>query len=210
MLQKLLDIQSTAPTVDQAVAQALVEMGCTRAETRVTILETPKKGFLGMGRRTATVRVELVDRGYAARRVVLELLRRMGLEGDVHVHPASSFIELEIITHHPQLVIGRHGTTLDALQSLATALVDRGSDDRTPFLLDVDNYRQRRSAALSRLARKISARVRKTGQPAAATVHSSWEQRVLGDALRKEPGVIFRPAGGRGPVRELLVRRHSR
>jgi len=210
MLRKKLDIQSSAPTVDQAVDQALKQLGCTRAETRVTILQTPKKGFLGLGRRLATVRVQLVDRGYAARRVLSELLCRMGMEADIHVHPASRVVELEVVTSWPQMVIGRHGTTLDALQSIGTALVDRISEDRTPLIIDVDNYRQRRSAALSRLARKISARVRKTGQPAAATVHSSWEQHVLGDALRQEPGVTVRPAGGRGPVRELLVRRQSR
>ena len=210
MLRKKLDIQSSAPTVDQAVDQALKQLGCTRAETRVTILQTPKKGFLGLGRRLATVRVQLVDRGYAARRVLSELLCRMGMQADIHVHPASRVVELEVVTSWPQMVIGRHGTTLDALQSIATVLVDRISEDRTPLIIDVDNYRQRRSAALSRLARKISARVRKTGQPAAATVHSSWEQHVLGDALRQEPGVTVRPAGGRGPVRELMVRRQNR
>ena len=49
-------------TVDLAVSEALLRMGARKDEVKITVLEEPKSGFLGLlGNRQAKVLVEKFD-----------------------------------------------------------------------------------------------------------------------------------------------------
>lgn len=50
-------IEKTGKSVDEAVTEALQELKISREEAAVEIIEEPKKGFLGFGRKDAKVRV---------------------------------------------------------------------------------------------------------------------------------------------------------
>src|SRR3954467_16008916 len=50
------------------------------------------------------------------------------------------------------LLIGKHGTTIDALQHLAARIAFRGQHDRKLVSIDAAGYRERREAALQRAA----------------------------------------------------------
>lgn len=48
-------IKVQAKDVSEAIAKGLKELGLRRDQVEVTVLETPKKGFLGIGSRPAVV-----------------------------------------------------------------------------------------------------------------------------------------------------------
>ena len=48
-------IRVQAKEVSEAIAKGLKELGLRRYQVEVTVLETPKKGFLGIGSRPAVV-----------------------------------------------------------------------------------------------------------------------------------------------------------
>ncbi len=48
-------IEVHAPTVEEAIAQGLADLGCSRAEVDITILSEGKRGFLGLGAQPARV-----------------------------------------------------------------------------------------------------------------------------------------------------------
>ncbi|MBV8357131.1 MAG: Jag N-terminal domain-containing protein [Deltaproteobacteria bacterium] len=50
-------IETTAPTVDQAVNQALAQLGAEQDDVKIEVLITPRAGVLGLGARQARVRV---------------------------------------------------------------------------------------------------------------------------------------------------------
>src|SRR5215472_10596021 len=50
-------IETTAPTVDQAVNQALAQLGAEQDDVNIEVLSTPRAGVLGLGARQARVRV---------------------------------------------------------------------------------------------------------------------------------------------------------
>ena len=50
-------IEATGKTEDDAIQSALAELGCTREEVSVEVLERAKSGFLGIGASPARVRV---------------------------------------------------------------------------------------------------------------------------------------------------------
>src|SRR6266851_2065198 len=50
-------IEETAPTVDEAVRQALAKLGAQQDDVTIEVLSTPRSGVLGLGARPARVRV---------------------------------------------------------------------------------------------------------------------------------------------------------
>ena len=188
MNQQYLHVEVAAKNLDAAVEQALAQLNCTRAEADIEVLQVHSSGLLGIfGRRLARVRVKLHDRGVIARQLTERLLRLSGLDATIALVSASNQIELLFTAQDTSLVIGRHGQTLDALQSLVGTMTDRLTTDRTPIFLDVDGYRGRRCEFLGRLARRLSQKVRQSGKPASTPPLVLSERRILHDLFKQEP-----------------------
>src|SRR5882757_9592797 len=50
-------IETTAATIDQAISQALTQLGAEQDNVTIEVLSTPRSGVLGLGARQARVRV---------------------------------------------------------------------------------------------------------------------------------------------------------
>ena len=188
MKQQSLHVEFTANSLDKAVEQALAQLDCTRAEADVEVLQVHSSGLLGIfGKRPARVRVKLHDRGAIARQFAGQLLHLSGLDARIEVVSSSNQIELLLTAEDPSLLIGRHGQTLDALQSLVGTMTDRLTTDRTPVCLNVDGYLERRRDFLNRLARRLTQQVRDSSKPASTPPLVLSERRFLHDLFKQEP-----------------------
>ncbi len=187
MNQLYLHVEVAAKSLDVAVEQALVQLNCTRAEADIDVLQLYSSGLFGLfGRRLARVHVTIHDRGILARQFARRLLSLSGLEATVDLVSASTQTELHLSAHDTSLVIGRHGQTLEALQSLVGTMTDRLTTDRTPIILDVDGYRGRRRNFLNRLAQRLSQKVRQSGKPASTPPLVLSERRILHELFKQE------------------------
>ena len=182
-----LHLEVTAENLDTAVENALSQLRCTRAEAEVEVLQAASSGFLGLfGKRQARVRVKLHDRGAIARQFTDGLLRLSGLDVEIEVVTSTKQIQLLLSSDASSLLIGRHGQMLDAMQGLVGTMTDRQTTDRTPIVLDVDGYRARRHEFLTRLADKLSRKVRETGKPATTPPLALGERRILYERFKLE------------------------
>ena len=187
MKLNLLHLEVTAENLDTAVENALSQLKCTRAEADVEVLQAASPGFLGLfGKRQARVRVKLHDRGAIARQFTGGLLRLSGLSVEIEVLTSTKQIQLLLSSDDSSLLIGRHGQMLDAMQSLVGTMTDRQTTDRTPIVLDVDGYRARRHEFLTRLADKLSCKVRETRKPATTPPLTLGERRILYERFKQE------------------------
>ena len=187
MKLNLLHLEVTAENLDTAVENALSQLKCTRAEADVEVLQAASPGFLGLfGKRQARVRVKLHDRGAIARQFTDGLLRLSGLSVEIEVLTSTKQIQLLLSSDDSSLLIGRHGQMLDAMQSLVGTMTDRQTTDRTPIVLDVDGYRARRHEFLTRLADKLSCKVRETRKPATTPPLTLGERRILYERFKQE------------------------
>lgn len=55
------DVEASGKTVDEAIEKALEELGATRDEVEIEVLEEPRSGVLGVGGHEARVRVRWLD-----------------------------------------------------------------------------------------------------------------------------------------------------
>lgn len=76
--------------------------------------------------------------------MVLGILERMGLQGDVNTRVAGGTVYIEIFGDDMGILIGRGGTTLEALQEVVRAGVQRRLHTRQAVVVDVEAYWERR------------------------------------------------------------------
>ena len=118
----------TAKTVEEAVALAVTELGAPSADKiEYTVLEEPKKGFLGIGASDAKISAAYVAGGEARAVAFIEkLLADMNIEAEMTVTEGENGeTRISITGESAAILIGHHGDTLDSLQYLANLAANK-------------------------------------------------------------------------------------
>jgi spoIIIJ-associated protein len=102
------------------------------------------------------------------------------------------------------ILIGRHGKTLDAFQTLVTAVANRKLGMRYPILVDVEGYRSRRKAKLEEIARSSAEKAVRSGREVRMRPMSSYERKIVHVALRGD-GRVETGSEGEDPYRFVVV-----
>ena len=113
-------------------------------------------------------------------------------------------IILDIVGGELGLLIGRHGKTLDALQTLVAAITSRQIGHRFPVVVDVEGYRGRRREKLEDIARRTADRVGRQGRPVKLRPMTSYERRIIHMSLRNDRRVVT-GSEGEEPFRSVVI-----
>lgn len=214
-------------TVEEAIQEALAELGVSEQQADVEIVREPKGGFLGVGGQEAVVVVrtseplreeeadgsvespaprpapmsrvipeadleELEAQADSAADFLEELLGHMGIDAIAEPTEHSGHMYVDIVDGPEadmELLIGRHGQTLDAIQELTRMVVSRRLDTRVRVIVDVQDYRKLREERLVENARHLADRVLETGRDAELDPMNPFERKLVHDALADLPGV---------------------
>lgn len=196
----------TGRTVEEAIEAALRALGARRDEVEIEVLEEGSKGFLGLlGSRQARVRVSLLENPERAIKGFLEkVLSAMALEAGVEVRRREDYFLVSFYGRDLGLLIGRRGETLNALQYLTNLAVSRMIGERVRIVLDAEGYRKRREQALVRLARRLSERVKRTGNKVVLEPMTPQERRIIHTALQNDSQVVTY-SEGEEPNRKVVI-----
>ena len=204
----LKSIETTAKSEDLAIASALEQLGKSREEVSVEILERSKPGFLGIGAVPARVRVsyEWVETPAEKAEAFLKgLLERMGSDAVPEVEDRGEdglFIRLN--GQKLGMLIGRHGETLDAIQHLTGYVVNRGVSKRTHISVDAEDYWAKREESMKSVAYKVAAKVIKYRKNMTLEPMNSYERHVIHTALQDYEEVSTYSVGSE-PNRRVVV-----
>jgi spoIIIJ-associated protein len=143
----------------------------------------------------------------AAERVqdlVEEILDALDLDAEVEVTEEGEEIHVNVDGDELGAFIGRHGSTIDAVQHLAFKVAGGGRASGPRVNIDAAGYREKRRAVLQRQAEEAAERVERTGQPVALDPMSAIERKVVHEHL-KERGGVETFSEGQEPDRHLVV-----
>lgn len=215
-------VETEGESVDEAIEKALKILGVERDKVEVEVIAQRRKGLLGFGAKQACVRAsvrkslrvgEVRDDGERevlgerGKEVLAEILRRMGVEATVDVKPAESHEEvvLEIRSKEGGLLIGHRGQTLEALQYLVARMVsERGSREGVQFLVDTENYRERRRRSLEDMALRLGEKAKRQRKTVSVDDLSAADRRIIHAVLQDDPWLTTKSLGT-GPYRRLLI-----
>ena len=203
-------IEKSARTVDEAVNLACQELGVDRATVEYVVVDPGSKGVLGLfGGKEATVRVTLPDNpGEDAIAFLQPIFEKLKVHPSHKIEHKDDSVWVSFSGSGLGAIIGRRGETLDALQYLTNLAVNRRFEEKTRIILDVEGYRQSREETLSRLARKMADKARRSGKDLMLEPMSPHERRIIHIALQDEPGIKTFSLGEE-PYRKVVIKKVS-
>jgi spoIIIJ-associated protein len=205
-------------TVEEAVAQGLVELGLARDAVKVDVVSEGSRGVLGLGGEEARVRLTPMvvtaavanDGTQADAQAMLEnLLQRMGLPSQVQIEPdeasdsPNAFI-LNIVGNDLGVLIGRRGETLRDLEYLLRLMVSQKTGKPGKLSVDIEGYRIRRERILRELAKRMAERVEMSRQPITLEAMPPNERRIIHLTLRDHLNVRTNSIG-EGEHRRVMI-----
>ena len=191
-----------AKTVEEAVAQAVEQLGAPSADKiEYTVLEEPKKGFLGIGASDAKISASYVAGGEARAVAFIEkLLADMSIDAEMSVTEGENGeTRIAINGESAAILIGHHGDTLDSLQYLANLAankrVDGKKEEYAKISVDVEGYRAKREETLRALARRMAAKVQKYKKSVMLEPKKPYERRNIHSEIQNIEGVSTNSIG---------------
>ena len=226
-------VETDGDTIDQAIENALKQLGVGREKITVEVLSEGKRGIFGFGAQKARIRAAIrvardalynqgeksgaVERHVSeaevaavsekAQSVLKEILNLMGVKASVEarIGETGDEIILEIRAENSGLLIGRKGQTLEALQYLVTRIAGERSGSEGPHIVvDIEHYLERRRKTLEDMALRLGEKAKRQRKTVTVDALSAADRRVIHAALQDDPWVTTKSLG-QGSYRRLLI-----
>ncbi len=140
----------------------------------------------------------------ASKLALSEILKHMDIEYTVDANVQDEQIHLNIHCANENFLIGKHGTTLDAIQYLVNRIGNKDAKDKIQVVLDTSDYRENRNQRLEKIAQRLSKRVKTTGKSASTPPMNPHDRRVIHLALQDDPAITTL-SRGTGFMRKIVV-----
>jgi spoIIIJ-associated protein len=213
-------IEVTGRTVEEAIENAMDQLGVTREELKVTVIKEGKSGILGIGSEEAKILVEIMETQQPesegsglVKSTIEELLKLMGFNASVEPEdplmpeetgtvPAVTFN----ITGDDDIgiLIGRHGQTISSLQYLIRVMVSHKMEMPPQIIIDIDGYKKRRYESLQDTARRLAEQVKTRRVPFTLEPMPPFERRIIHITLANDPNVATQSIG-EGESRKVVI-----
>lgn len=207
-------------TVEEAIEKGLAELNINREDADVRILEEGKKKLFGSIKARVEIAViekaaeveekavmaseEATTDGERAITFLGGLFEILKIEAVAELVAEGEKIEINVTAANSQSVIGKRGATLDAIQTLAGAVANKGRDDYKRVVVDCENYRDTREATLNRLAESLAAKAIRMERKIKLEAMNPYERRIIHAALSEYEG-IKTESEGKEPNRYVVI-----
>ena len=198
-------IEVSAKTVDDALTDALIQLGATSDQVEYEVIEKGSTGFLGIGSKPAVIKIRkkcTVEDNI--REFLGKVFDAMDLEVEIIITKEDNNYAVELKGADMGVLIGKRGQTLDSLQYLANLAVNKNSDEYVKVKIDTEDYRNRRKETLENLAKNIAYKVKRTKRPVSLEPMNPFERRVIHSALQNDRFVTTHSEGDE-PYRHVVV-----
>lgn len=201
-------IQVSAKTVDDAITEALIQLGTTSDQIEYEVIEKGSTGFLGFNAKPAVIKVR---KKFTPEDTIREFLSKvfaaMNMEVEIEIVQSEeepNVYQVELKGSDMGVLIGKRGQTLDSLQYLTNLAINKHAEEYIKVKLDTEDYRKRRQETLENLARNIAYKVKRTRRPIELEPMNPFERRIIHSALQDDKYVTTH-SEGEEPYRHVVV-----
>ena len=106
------------------------------------------------------------------------------------------------------IVIGKHGSTLNGIQIVLSAMVNQRSEEFRRVIVDCSGYRKKREQVLKRIAGKTANNVLKTNKSIQLEPMNAQERRIIHACLANVDGIRTR-SEGKDPHRRVVIHKDT-
>src|ERR1043165_1142693 len=118
-----------------------------------------------------------------------KMLDLLGFDVTVEEHVMEDGVLLDVKTDDSGRLIGRQGQTLSDLQYITNRLLFQQDAAAPKVMVDVGGYRAQAREALVKKAKDAAEKVRRWGDVVELEPMSSFDRRIVHQAIKDDPGV---------------------
>lgn len=200
-------VEKRARTVEDAITEALIELGITSDQANIEIIDKGANGILGIfSNKQAIVKVsKKMNLEEIAEEFLKSVFEKMNLEVHIDIKmEENNGMDIDLSGPNMGVLIGKRGQTLDSLQYLVSLVVNKESDIYIRVKLDTENYRIRRKETLETLAINLASKVKKTGKKFSLEPMNPYERRIIHYTLQDNKFVETH-SEGEEPYRKVII-----
>ena len=209
-------IISEGKTSNEAIENGLKELGVSRSDVDVKVLENEEKRSFYSILSPRIVKVELTvkegkelteDNYNLAKEDLSKFLDSFSSafgELSYEINKNNNLVEVNITGENSSKLIGYRGDIINALQTVISAIANKRTSDRVRISLDICDYKSKRESTLKELARKLEKTVLRTKKKVVLEPMTAYERKILHTELQNSKGVTTYSIGEE-PHRKLVV-----
>ncbi len=192
----MLYCDEVASTEEEAILNATRKMRLSRQDVVVRSVTEVDGGV--------RVRIEAVrSRGQEASELVEDILRRIGIESEIFYIESFDRILINIKGPHLGLIIGKGGTTLEALETVVNVMHNRDHTMFKPVVINPGGYRENKRKALRTLVQRACEAAR-NGDKVCLPVTKQRDRKQIHQIIKEFPGFRSR-SFGEGDDRKVYI-----
>jgi spoIIIJ-associated protein len=139
-----------------------------------------------------------------AKQLTIGLLERMGIKTEVEGFLKEGNLYLEIKGDQEGILIGKHGRTLESLQMLINRMVNKQLKNSVRVVLDIDDYRKRRSDNIAQMAHRLGEKAKGTGHSLTVGPFNAYDRRIIHLTLKEDPSLKTESLG-EGELKKIKI-----
>ena len=223
-MSREMTVEATGETVGEAKWNALRELerrapSLDKAAVRFQVVSEGERGLLGVGYTPARVLASVADdapaeepippptdespRASRVRMLLEHVTGAMGIRCRIDVVETDDSLRATCSGDDLGLLIGKHGQTIDAVQTLANAMLG-GEEERKDVVVDAAGYRQRRQRTIEGIAVRAAEEALRSQLRVELEPMTPAERRLVHECL-KEYGGVETASEGDEPHRYVVV-----
>ena len=141
---------------------------------------------------------------HPAKTFLEDVVKEMGLKVNIKVSSNKDSVYVDIDGEDSGTIIGKRGSTLDALQYLTSLVVNKDKNSYIRVVIDAENYREKREKTLEKLAYRLADKAVKSGRSVRLEPMNPYERKVIHTSLQSYQGVTTR-SEGEEPYRRVII-----
>jgi spoIIIJ-associated protein len=139
-----------------------------------------------------------------AKQLTIGLLNRMGLKTEVEGFFKDGSLYLEIKGDQEGILIGKYDRTLESLQMLINRMVNKQLKNSMRVVIDIDDYRKRRSDSMSKMAQQLGEKAKRTGHSLTVGPFNAHDRRIIHLTLKEDPSLKTESLG-EGDLKKIKI-----
>lgn len=191
-----------AQNKEEAINKALNDLNTTRENLLIQSIEEIK----GIVKKKVTIKVLKFDEIVKfIKDTLYDIAKYIGIDINLEVRKREDQITIKMFSDNNNILIGKGGRTLMALQTYIKQLLYNTTQEKISFVLDVENYKEKRIKGIEYLAKRIAKEVANTKVDVTLDSMNSYERRIVHEALSKDR-YVYTESIGEEPNRCVVIK----
>ena len=191
-------------TKEEVINNATIDLQETQENLIIKEIREEKGGLF----KSKKVEIEVIEVRELLKYIkdyIVKLLKNIGVIANVEIKNKEEVPIYTIYSDNNSILIGRNGKNLKALQTVVHQHINKELGKPFKFILDINDYKEKRDKSLEHLAKNIAREVASTKVEAKLDPMNSYERRIIHNALTNSKRV-YTESEGEEPNRYVVIK----